>query len=64
MDTSKKYIRLKDVFKSPNDKNVRQMVSVHDFDVSQLVVKSHDYVQLKNLCCAPATWTKTAGTML
>jgi|UniRef100_A0A6C0KTD8 hypothetical protein len=57
------YSKLKNVLDSPNEKEGVPKVSIHDFDVSQKVVRSDNYSYL-NVICAPQAWKKTAGTFL
>lgn len=57
------YTKLKNVFDSPNEKSGVKTVSIYDFDVSRMIVRSDNYSYL-NAICAPKDWKQTAGTFL
>ena len=56
------YSKLKNVLDNPNEK-ITPRVSIYDFDVSQKIVESQNYMPLKSMC-VPKDWRKTAGTFL
>jgi hypothetical protein len=58
-----KYSSLTRITENPNEKIVPRL-SIHDFDVSQIIHPSENYTTLKNTCPLPCTWTKQAGTFL